>query len=197
MSASFASELGVSVCILPHQFLTAIERDATAELMIPANLLDFHCTFALSSMPNHWCLTGFDLRSKKIYYLDPQAKPLSEMAWAHISLIRRIVWIHILGNEVSSDEQIDSTDWNVVTSNNFSQFHTFALPLQIHGSDCGIFCVLYAWYIMECSYMDFTISDMVHSRQWFLKQLFMCCVTSTFQLVIEKQCEWFLMATIR
>ncbi|XP_073729942.1 uncharacterized protein [Misgurnus anguillicaudatus] len=40
------------------------------------------------------------------------------------------------------------------------------LPPQPYGNDCGIFILMYAWYIVTNSPFDFSIHDMAELRRW-------------------------------
>ncbi|XP_077085832.1 uncharacterized protein LOC143737856 [Siphateles boraxobius] len=45
------------------------------------------------------------------------------------------------------------------------------LPLQHYGIDCGLFMVMYTWYITVEAAFDFTTSDMPYLRSWWCKVL--------------------------
>ncbi|XP_049926793.1 uncharacterized protein LOC126406522 [Epinephelus moara] len=40
------------------------------------------------------------------------------------------------------------------------------LPQQKYGNDCGIFMIMYAWYLIMDAPFDFTVDDMAALRRW-------------------------------
>ena len=158
------SKNGIDVCILPSHFLATLSWDASQESLLPNSLEDYHCLFALSGRTDHWCLTGFDRRLKKIFYLDPLGMDYrqSENAAEHINVMALIVMERVI--RANEGESLADHQWSVVTTTDFLSVFDFNLPLQFLSKDCGIFCLLYAFYLMFHKSFDFTQNDMVSIR---------------------------------
>ncbi|XP_059891392.1 uncharacterized protein LOC132445431 isoform X1 [Gadus macrocephalus] len=45
------------------------------------------------------------------------------------------------------------------------------VPQQLYGIDCGVFMVMYSWYITMDAHFDFNVLDMPHLRRWWCKLL--------------------------
>ena len=60
--------------------------------------------------------------------------------------------------------------------------------MQTKGADCGIFVVMYAWYIIERNNFDFIVddADLPHLRVWLFKKLSEACNTSRFSDIVGK-----------
>ena len=187
MIATFCAEIGVKAYILPYHFLTSVYRDVSQENLLPDSFEEYHCVFCVSSLPGHWCLTGIDLRNNFIYYLNSLGdEDLTDEMLHHVKILKSIVWHLILKKPLSEvDESIIDFGWVLVTCNNFGDYFHKPLPLQTSGSDCGIFILMYAWYLMEYKAFDFTLNDMPQLRSWFYKQLLETCSTPQFASIVE------------
>ena len=80
------------------------------------------------------------------------------------------MWFHVL-RKPYSEENIPSiiSDWTVVTSKNFHVFQCIfhqKLPKRSDDWDCGMFCIMYFYYITQNSKFDFSQRDMVKLRRW-------------------------------
>ncbi|KAG9269343.1 hypothetical protein AMEX_G16367 [Astyanax mexicanus] len=53
----------------------------------------------------------------------------------------------------------------------FSGLNVKGLPKQTCGNDCGIFMIMYSWYVAMEAQFDFTINDMPYLRRWWCKVL--------------------------
>jgi len=194
-----ASRNGINVCILPSHFLASLCWDSSQETLIPNSLEKYHCLFALSRRTDHWCLTGFDRRSKKIFYLDPLGSDYrqTENAAQHITIMTLIVMERVIGaNKV---ESLEDHQWSVVTITEFSGIFGFDLPLQYLSKDCGIFCVLYAFYLMFHKQFDFCQNDMTTIRFKLLKIIKECAVSPiVLEYIKDITCDsWALLAKER
>ena len=172
-----ASQKRINVGILPLHFLANLCWDPTQENLIPDRIEHYHCLFALSSRTDHRCLTGFDRRSKTIFYLDPLGKDYRETqnASQHINIMEKVVMEHVIG--ATKGTNLSDHQWSVVTATDFSHIFNFEIPLQLLSKDCRIFCLLYAFYLMFHKTFDFSQNDMVFIRFRLLTIIKDCAVS--------------------
>ena len=108
-----------------------------------------------------------------------------------------IVMERVIGaNEV---ESLEDHQWSVVTTTEFSGIFGFDLPLQYLSKDCGIFCVLYAFYLMFHKQFDFCQNDMTTIRFKLLKIIKECAVSPiVLEYIKDITCDsWALLAKER
>ena len=166
LCGAVASLHGINVCVLPSHFLASLSWDLSQECLIPFSFDNVHCMFTFSSRPGHWCLTGFDKRCCKIIYLDPLGRDIAsdQVALQHVQIVKTLVWRYVLCNDLDCPEDLDAHGWGLVTSMNFMEEFNSSLPMQLCSADCGIFSLLYGFYLMQFSQFDFFQSDMVKIR---------------------------------
>ena len=61
--------------------------------------------------------------------------------------------------------------WTYVKHDSFSSTYNANLPPQENGSDCGMFVIMYFWYISHDAKFDFKTNDMPQIRKWFYSLL--------------------------
>ena len=77
----------------------------------------------------------------------------------------------------------DIPGWKVITHESFESDTGKILPKQYGGVDCGAYVAMYLLYLVENAKFDFSSSDMVKIRHWFLS-----LVT---EISIDEQfCSW-------
>jgi Protease, Ulp1 family len=160
-------EKGKCIFVLPSSFFERIDNDLTLEGVIPIGCEDIDFIAGASFYCNHWSLILIDCRKKNIYYLDPlfgyvpKNKILKD-----VTIVKHIIWYYVLNNEVDTSVPANIEDWDTVYSQDFEQLSLQNLPRQRNGVDCGIFVVMYFFYITSEAKFDFSPGDMLKIREW-------------------------------
>ena len=118
-----------------------------------------------------------------VFYLDPMySLASSNRVRKDLDIVNRIIWHRVLLHD--EDESVPETldDWNYVTSTTFKYVLGQDLPKQTRGLDCGLWCVMYAFYLSMHAQFDFDVNDMRALRKWALGLLMVC---SNNEVVIE------------
>lgn len=71
-----------------------------------------------------------------------------------------------MSNDLDNEVPIEIPGWQVVTSSSFSTLSKQTFPKQRNGYDCGLFAVMYFFYIASESVIDFHPGDMDMIRKW-------------------------------
>ena len=79
-------------------------------------------------------------------------------------VLNKIVWHHLLKNDLDNDVPIEILGWQIVTSSSFSILSKQIFPKQQNNYGCGLFAVMYFFYIASESVLDFHPGDMI--RKW-------------------------------
>ena len=167
---AFSSELfqnGKNVFILPESFFSRVHDDISLEKSIPGSCGDIDFIVAVSFFNRHWSLILADVEEEIIYYLDPLFGYVpEEKVQQDILILRKIVWHQLLNNDLDFNVPLEIPGWQIVTSNTFSNFSKKPLPKQRNGYDCGLFSVMYFYYIATRTTIDFHPGDMDSIRKW-------------------------------
>ena len=158
-------KFGIKVFILPESFFTLIHSDSSLEAIVPKDCNDIDFIVAASFYNQHWSLILIDCGNRCIFYLDPifdgyVPKKKVEM---DLDIVKNIIWYCVLGNELNTDIPGEIYGWEIVTHKSFTSAFNKVLPKQEYGSDCGMFVIMYFWYLTG---FDFSTDDMSNVRNW-------------------------------
>ena len=157
----------ISVYVLPNHFLSSCQWDISQEHLLPENFHGFHTIVGVVARSNHWLSYCIDTRNKRIYFLDSLGASPTK---SYTDILQNIVAVKIESLEIlDATVSFDLTPygWTIVTSSNFNEVCKFQQPMQTKGTDCGIFVVLYNWYISFARKFDFHVDDMRQIRLFF------------------------------
>ena len=56
--------------------------------------------------------------------------------------------------------------WEIIDHQSFSSYYNASLPHQEYGNDCGMFVIMYIWYLSHGAEFDFSTKDMPQIRNW-------------------------------
>ena len=158
---------GKKVFILPESFFSRVHTDISLEKSIPGSGEDIDYIVAVSFYKRHWSLILVHVAEKLTYYLDPLFGYVPDYkAQQDLIVLNKIIWHHLLNNDLDNDVPIEIPRWQVVTSSSFSTLFKQTLPKQRNGYGCGLFAVMYFFYIASESVIDFHPGDMDMIRKW-------------------------------
>ena len=170
-----ARQRDVNVFSLPETFFTQVQTDLTMEGCVPLQFRVVHFIVSLIHHPHHWTLLLVYLHKKAVFYLDPMFTIASkDRIKADIAIINRIIWYRVLLHDENEDPPGTLKGWNYVTSSMFRSAFGTDLPKQIRGLDCGVWCIMYAFYLTVEAPFDFNVHDMKQLRKWLLALLLIC-----------------------
>ena len=165
--SSYLFKYNKQVYMLPETIFSYVNKDISLEKTITCNWEDIDFIVVLSYFNSHWSLVMIDCTQRYIYCLNPLNNyALKYKVKVDVKVLTRIMWFHVL-RKAYSEENIPSviSDWTIVTSKNFQCiFHQ--LPKQSNGWDCGMFWVMYFYYITQKSKFNFSQRDMIKIRRW-------------------------------
>ena len=165
----FSAELykdGIKVVIIPECFFTRIAQDPTMETLIPLDCHDADYIVAASYHSHHWSLILINIVNKRIYYLDPKSTYVPEdKIMFDLGIVHKIIWHNVLLKPIDLDVPTVIPGWT-------SLRHRAALyPSQDNGYDCGIFIVMFFFYLTRDAEFDFNATDCSKIRSWFCSLL--------------------------
>ena len=166
--AGAAISKSLRIFILPVHFLTSCQWDVTQELLLPEDFRGFHVVVGAMALGNHWYTYAIDARNKRLYFLDSLANKFTADVEEKVQILKNIVWTRFIVKELpahSDEVNIETYDWTIITTSNYEVITKKKLPHQTHGSDCGVFAILYNWHIIFGRNMTFTVNDMPLIRQ--------------------------------
>ena len=167
---AISSELfkdGKKVSILPESFFSQVHTDMSLEKSIPGSGEDIEYIAALSFYNRHWTLILVHAAEKLTYYLDPLFGYVPDYkVQQDLIILNKIIWHHLLNNDLDDDVPIEIPGWQVVTSSSFSTLLKQTLPKQRNGYHCALFAVMYFFYIASESVINFHPGDMDMIRKW-------------------------------
>ena len=79
-------------------------------------------------------------------------------------VLNKIIWHHLQKNDLDNDVPVEILGWQTVTSTLFSMLLKQIFPKQRNNYGCGLFAVMYFFYIARESGLDFHPGDMI--RKW-------------------------------
>ena len=163
---------GKKVYILQESFFPRVHTDIYLEKSIPGSSEDIEYIVALSFYNRHWSLILVHVAEKMTYYLDPLFGYVPDYkVQQDLIILNKIIWHHILNNDLDSDVPIEIPGWKIMTSSSFSKLLKQTLPKQRNRYDCGLFAVMYFFYIVSESVIDFHPGYMDMIRKWALSIL--------------------------
>jgi len=155
------------VYILPETFFVRIDRDISLEQVIPGDCADIDFIVAASFYKAHWTLVLLDVNKNYILYLDPLFGYVpSDKVAKDLALINLIIWRNLMDKDIETTVPKSIDGWQVITSNEYKSYYKHELPRQRNSVDCGMFVVMYFFYIINSALMDFNPGDMEIIRRW-------------------------------
>ena len=98
---------------------------------MPGSSEDIECIVALSFYNRHWSLILVHAAEKMTYYLDPLFGYVQDYkVQQDLIILNKIIWHHLLNNDLDNDVPIESPGWHIVTSSSFSKLLKQTLPKQ-------------------------------------------------------------------
>ena len=97
---------------------------------------------AASFFNSHWSLVLLDVRKKYILYLDP-------IASGYVSKDKITVDLSVIKKHCVVQCNGKSPGWQIIDHQSFLFVYNTNLPHQEYGNDCGIFIVMYFWYLSD------------------------------------------------
>ena len=89
---------------------------------MPGSSEDIKCIVALSFYNRHWSLILVHAAEKMTYYLDPLFRYVQDYkVQQDLIILNKIIWHHLLNNDLDNDVPIESPGWHIVTSSSFSK----------------------------------------------------------------------------
>ena len=161
-------KFGIKVFILQESFFTSIHSDSSLEAVVPKYCNDIDFIVAASFYNKHWSLILIDCRNRYIFYLDPIFDgyvPKNKMDM-DLDIVNNIIWYCVLGNGLNTDIPDEIDGWKIINHRSFTPAVNKVLPKQEYGSDCGMFVIMYFWYLTHNASFDFSTKDMTKVRNW-------------------------------
>ncbi|KAI4883364.1 hypothetical protein NFI96_001065 [Prochilodus magdalenae] len=114
-----------------------------------------------------------DLMNLKINYILDEQRPMNEIIVKDGQTCLTRENFLTLGLRQEMDSVVDSHNKDVLIFPLWTPGHYLlcGLPKQTSGNDCGIFMIMYSWYVAMEARFDFTINDMPYLRRFWCKIL--------------------------
>ena len=158
--------------VLPEAFFSECYQDLTLEACVPMDFIDIDVLLAAVYHQRHWILIYVDITTGTVFYLDPMYDYISQRRkQLDIHKVNCIIWYRILNEDRDSEPPKVIQPWRYVTTKEFAHIIGYTLPKQTRGLDCGIFVVIYAFYLMYDCIFDFECDAMNQLRKWCIAAL--------------------------
>lgn len=105
----------------------------------------------------HWSIAIINLKNKTVEYYNPMGST------------ENLVFSELI--EYMKSESIDKKQTAFDTLG-WSFGNVQDIPKQSNGSDCGVFCCMYAEFITRNQHLIFTQQDMIHFRMKMIYEIF-------------------------